>query len=230
MSDAPKQVSELERRLDVAHHLPRLRWLVIAATAIAAVALWAWPLFASSRAGWSGGPVSNHHRLIEHDCAACHVAGFAGVADAKCAACHAVHDHGAAAAGHPTSAGPCASCHREHHDETDLVPHNSRLCADCHRHPSARLAATIADFTHHPEFEVQAWTGDPPKLGRVRVGQAGIRDASGLKFSHAGHLALPASVDADRGKPLECATCHEPTADGTDLAPVRYAQHCERCH
>ena len=232
--------SELEQRLEVQHYLPRLRTLALGVALIAAGALWAWPLVRSDSASWTGGPMSNHHRMIERDCARCHPSSFGGVPDVQCTACHAVRGHTsprvtdpapAIVAAHAELASRCASCHREHHDE-DLRPRSSSLCAACHSRitelvPSTALAP-VADFASHPEFAVRAWVGNPPTLRRVRIGEPGIRDGSGLKFSHAGHLALPAEVNG--GAPLACASCHEASSDGKDLRPVAFARHCERCH
>jgi hypothetical protein len=224
MTSSARTRSELEQRLEVQHYLPRLRALALGVALIAAGALWAWPLWRSDRASWAGGPMSNHHRLIERDCARCHPSAFGGVPDVQCTACHAVR-------GHTELASRCASCHREHHEE-DLLPQSSSLCAACHARiaelvPSTAQAA-VADFASHPEFAVRAWVGNPPALRRVRIGEPGIRDGAALKFSHAGHLGLPAEVNG--GAPLACASCHEASSDGKDLRPVAFARNCERCH
>ena len=224
MTASARTRSELEQRLDVQHYLPRLRTVALGVALIAAVALWAWPLVGSDSGSWTGGPVSNHHRLIERDCARCHAGSFGGVPDVQCTACHAV-------AAHAQLASRCASCHREHHDD-DLLPRSSSLCAACHARiaelaPSTAQAA-VADFASHPEFAVRAWVGNPPALRRMRIGEPGIRDGSGLKFSHAGHLAVPAEVNG--GAPLACASCHEASGDSKDLRPVAFSRHCARCH
>lgn len=225
MKPEPQVVSELEKRLDVAHHLPSLRllWIGVAVAAVGATLVW--PLSAASRRGGAAsGPISNHHRLIEPTCDRCHESAFSSVPDRACASCHPVHEHVRAAPGvaaHPDLGARCTSCHKEHHGEQSLIPSDSPLCTGCHARED------ITDFAHHPEFAVRAWTGTPPELKKVRLDQPGIRDQTRLKFSHDEHLG---QVAAD-GKPvLACSSCHQPSADGDSLQPISYARHCERCH
>jgi hypothetical protein len=56
-------------------------------------------------------------------------------------------------------------------------------------------------------------------------------DAGGLRFDHAAHLR-PGGVAGPRRVParLDCAACHRPDAAGRSMLPVRYADHCARCH
>jgi hypothetical protein len=35
---------------------------------------------------------------------------------------------------------------------------------------------------------------------------------------------------AREGGPLSCEDCHAPQPDGRDFAPIRFEQHCARCH
>ncbi len=215
MKNEPRKPSELERRLDVGHQLPPLKVFAIGGSLIVALILWVWPSGAARRGGWSGGPVTNHHKLIEGQCELCHPTAFGRAPDGPCVPRHAVHAHAPKAGG-----APCASCHREHHGEQRLIPEDSPLCTNCHRERAP-------DFAHHPEFTVEAWSGEPPRLSRVKVGDKGIRDANQLKFSHTWHLALEPKAAQSR---LTCDGCHAATADGKSLAPVSYAQHCASCH
>jgi hypothetical protein len=227
----PRTVSELEKRLELGHHLPRMAIFVAAVTVAAVILLFAWPSRPSQRLGWSAGPVTNHHRLAEAACESCHAGGFKGAPDEKCLGCHSVHEHASAVPAvvkqHPELGSRCTTCHREHHGEQNLVPTDSPLCTSCHGRMGELVPATaqpsVPSFLRHPEFAVEAWSGDPPKLGRVRLGQPGMRGASSLKFSHALHLDL----EPKPGKAaLGCASCH-----GTgDLAPVSYERHCQECH
>ncbi|MBS1118504.1 MAG: cytochrome [Deltaproteobacteria bacterium] len=226
-------VSELEQRLDVAHHLPSLRriWIGVAVAALGVTVVW--PMSAPTRRGGvSSGAISNHHRLIEAQCEQCHAPAFGSVPDPKCAACHSVGQHAVSSvAGHQELDARCTSCHKEHHGEETLIPSDSPLCTNCHSHidriAPGSLQPGISDFEHHPEFAVLAWSGDPPQLKKVRLDDPDVRDRTHLKFSHDGHLS---QLAAD-GKPvLACSSCHQPTTDGNSMQPISYARQCERCH
>jgi hypothetical protein len=46
-----------------------------------------------------------------------------------------------------------------------------------------------------------------------------------LRFSHRAHLS-PKLL----GGPLACTDCHRPQPEGRDFAPIRFEEHCARCH
>jgi predicted CXXCH cytochrome family protein len=233
MKPAAPTKHPLEARLEVGSHLPRLWTLCLGAALLTVGALLVWPLARpTARSGWTGGALTNHHRLIEARCDACHRGAFATVADAACTACHQVAEHAASLPAlvgeHPTLAVRCTSCHREHHGKANLVPAESQLCTRCHARvqalaPAARLAA-FAELASHPELVIEAWSGDPPALGPVPLGTPGLRSTTQLKFSHALHL----SHEPEGEPPLTCANCHQ--AAGDDLTPVSFARSCQRCH
>lgn len=184
VNSEPNAPHPLETRLDVARQMPRLSALNLGVIAVVAAALFVWPCATTRRGGWTAGPVTNHHRLLEPACDSCHSERFAGTPDAPCVACHDISDHAApvpAIAGdHPQPGGRCASCHREHHGEENLVPAETTLCTGCH--------AGMRRFADHPELTPE------------------VRAAAGLKFSHALHLSSSAAPT--------CASCHEVDAAG----------------
>jgi hypothetical protein len=232
----PHVVSELERRLELHWHMPRLRRLSFGLVVITLGLSVGWPLSSRSRRlPLASGPVSNHHRLIEGSCERCHQSGFRGPSDRLCAECHQPIDHAAALpqviAAHPELTAPCASCHKEHHGARSLVPPDSPMCTHCHRRldqlvPKTEMAS-FADFDHHPEFAVHGWVGEPPTYRKVRMGEKSVRSDTQIKFSHKLHIELTPAAGA---KPLACASCHDATPDGKDLRPISFARHCERCH
>ncbi len=95
----------------------------------------------------------------------------------------------------------CATCHAEHQGRARLAEVADGHCNACHlRH---RGVTSIED---HVQFE------------RAPLDQ-------NLRFSHRGHLAK----DLING-PLACADCHRPQPDGRDFRPIRFEEHCARCH
>ena len=196
--------------------------------------MFAWPLLATrGRDAVSGGAVSNHHRLIESDCAKCHASPFGAVPDEKCASCHVVNPHTKAMPElvHPELKARCASCHKEHHGEASLVLNDSLLCTGCHSRISKLAPSTaqpsIPDFAHHPEFAVLAWRGSMPALVKSRLDEPNLRDGNQLKFSHAAHLGR---TGAEGQLSLKCQSCHVTGDDGKQIQPLSYARHCQRCH
>jgi hypothetical protein len=229
-------VSKQAKSFDVGHHLPSLRILVICALVVTAAALFAGPRFATRwRNAASGGAISNHHRLIEADCAKCHSSPFRAVPDEKCTTCHVANPHTKTmpelVSAHPEFKLRCVSCHKEHHGEASLIQHDSRLCTRCHAQINQLAPSTtqpsIPDFAHHPEFAVLAWRGNTSELVKARLDEPNLRDSNQLKFSHSAHLdrkGAPGQLS------LECKSCHVTGDDGKQMQPISYARHCERCH
>ena len=236
MKVAGRAVSELEKSFDVGHHLPSLKKLGIFALVVAIAVLFAWPYFATrGRAAVSGGAVSNHHRLIESDCAKCHSSPFRAVPDEKCTSCHDVNPHTKAmpelVSAHPELSARCASCHKEHHGEASLVLGDSLLCTGCHSRIDKLAPNTaqpsIPDFAHHPEFAVLAWRGNTSVLVKARLDEPNLRDSNQLKFSHAAHLGRAGAAGP---LALKCQSCHLASDDGKQIQPISFARHCARCH
>ena len=96
----------------------------------------------------------------------------------------------------------CLACHGEHHQG---VVHRvtEHSCVSCHA-DSSRVK--VPSWARHPEIKAVLASKDP----------------AGLVFSHAGHLRPEHK--------LECASCHTPSVRGGRMLPVRYIQHCARCH
>jgi len=229
-------VSDQEKRFDAGHHLPSLKKLVICAFVVTVAALFAWPFFATRwRATVSGGAISNHHRLIESDCAKCHASPFRAVPDEKCTSCHVANPHTKGmpelVSAHPEFKLRCASCHKEHHGEASLVRQDSQLCTSCHLRINKLAPKTaqpnISNFAQHPEFAVLAWRGNTSTLVKARLDEAELRDPNQLKFSHASHLGRKGPAE----KPaLKCNNCHVTGDDGAQMQPISFARHCEGCH
>jgi predicted CXXCH cytochrome family protein len=175
------------------------------------------------------GPVSPAHASVigRTDCAACHVP-FQGSDDRGCAGCHRDHPlHQASQAVTP----PCGGCHTEHRGLDRLTRVTDRSCTNCHGElavkPGAavRFATTITGFAaDHPPFAVDQ--------DGTRVPVARVRDDNPLRFGHERHLG-PLKVPGGTFIPT-CEDCHRP-ATGEDArrgrrAPIRYQDHCQRCH
>jgi hypothetical protein len=238
---------------------PRNRgWLALAASCAVVALLWglpgrnaADPLARAIRARYGVGDISGAHRHVASDCAVCHATPFAAVADAGCQStnCHpAVGRHGRAGrdAG---DAVRCAVCHPEHDGLERLVDRSDTGCAGCHRdmstrHPDWQLldASTFAD--HHGEFRPSIVVApDPLAITRTPLGAGdAARERSGLRFSHAKHLAADLRAKpADRrlgctaaalaaGRTLVCGDCHTLDAAGALMQPISYRRHCQACH
>ena len=140
--------------------------------------------------------------------------------------------------------GACTDCHTEHEGAGRMEPTRERFCADCHGTLDTRLADTAlgnaSDFGKaHPQFQAVVTTARGQQQP-VRVSLAARpREWNGLRFPHEMHLSRTNGVAqmarrlgarAGYGKPLDCAACHTPTADGVRFLPVDMEQDCEACH
>jgi hypothetical protein len=151
---------------------------------------------------------------------------------------------------HPT--GRCASCHIEH-----TPPHGSgpaadkplrvaaETCQGCHTGLKDRLshAGRRIDFGDapswgkHPPFRTRLVDQTAPGAFAVtRVAFApGLKETSGLTFSHQQHLDPTGGVArqalglARYRQPLDCQACHEPVAGG-GYRPVDMKKDCADCH
>ena len=144
---------------------------------------------------------------------------------------------------HKPGAGACTDCHTEHEGEGRMEPPAQKFCADCHGTMDGRLKTPLgnaSDFGKaHPQFQVAVLTSPgaerPTRLSLDR----NPKEFNGLKFPHALHLSLRggAAQMAQRlgkgkgyGSPLDCADCHQPTADGAGFQPVDMEENCGSCH
>ncbi len=190
-------------------------------------------------------PVSKAHTMIGQNCGTCHDQSFqpvvrmfgaknaVSVSDKTCNDCH----HGAIHHANQAHEPACASCHREHQGHEVLASHVAdRQCVECHRELTSHVKlgekpTILTGITHfnrdHPEFQ--------PSL-------KGTKDPSQIKFNHKAHLEL-AFDDLRRaqekvgrddlkglGAKMACADCHQMDDERRYLKPIRYENHCARCH
>ncbi|MHC4547846.1 MAG: hypothetical protein ACYTEZ_03635 [Planctomycetota bacterium] len=113
----------------------------------------------------------------------------------------------------------CGQCHAvaEH---VPVGPGKDPACGACHaEHRGDALLGAIddrhcnachEDHSSITSLETHIWFKPPPRDQKIH-------------FNHVLHGA-PELV----GGPLECNACHVPA--GRDFGPVRFAQHCARCH
>lgn len=211
-------------------------------------------------ASWSTGPLSSVHHGLEDQCEACHVAPFVAVRDETCLTCHrGLGDHAdldrqrasmpeftggeallwdIAHAFNKPGPGACTDCHTEHEGAGRMEPTSERFCADCHDGMDARLTdttlANASDFGEvHPQFQALVVPARGDTETRVTLAD-GVTDFNGIKFPHAMHISTTNGVARMAmnltGDPLECSSCHMPTADGVRFLPVDMETSCESCH
>jgi len=140
--------------------------------------------------------------------------------------------------------GACTDCHTEHEGPGRMEATAEKFCTDCHGSLDAQLADTAlgnaSDFGKtHPQFKALLTT-EAGQSQPVRVSLADKpKQWDGLRFPHAMHLSVTNGVAQmsrrlgaaqGYGKPLECASCHRPTADGVRFLPVDMETDCETCH
>lgn len=151
---------------------------------------------------------------------------------------------------HPT--GRCASCHIEHappHGQGPVADKPLRVaaetCEGCHTGLKDRLsgAGRHIDFgdapswEKHPAFRVQLLNETAPgKFAVTRTAFApGLKETSGLTFSHQQHLDPLGGVARQAmglpryGKALDCQACHQPLAGG-GYRPIDMKKDCADCH
>ncbi len=118
----------------------------------------------------------------------------------------------------------CVSCHSEHEGPMRAAAASEAFCSDCHRDLGVRLTDTSIGNAHdfgkdHPQFRPLYYASfGAAKPVRAAAGNKPV-ERSGLKFPHDVHMnarggAARMAVSLKQyGKPLECADCHELTAD-----------------
>ena len=93
------------------------------------------------------------------------------------------------------------------------------------------FADQIQSFgTNHPEFAISVHNQQQNVPVRVRLDDAAqLLDMAQLEFNHALHLEpdLPSSQGFEQ---LSCSSCHQTDEQGAYMLPIRYEQHCQRCH
>jgi hypothetical protein len=231
--------------------LRRLRSLVNWVVLLVSVAALAGVVWWGNQMIYQAAPVAYAHRMFNNDCKTCHTeafqttrrllptaAQFRSVPDQACQSCHAGAIH------HPQQVRDdhCAACHQEHRGWPSLSRVPDGTCTDCHanlerkdRQPPIYFKS-VTGFRggEHPEF---AWFRPDTKRP----------DPGTIRFNHKVHLADdgvfapdPKQIDllwkdaAADYRPvkqvLNCRDCHQPDAAGRYMQPVRYEQHCQKCH
>jgi len=154
-------------------------------------------------------------------------------------------------------ASSCASCHREHAGPHRMALPSNQTCTDCHGslaklHDSRTLPKQTPSTRVTPLAAAGGQTVDlgeglrvflPPARAPESLaafesfahGHPGFgyespeaRDPSDLKFNHARHFR--ADIPKLNNAKLDCASCHQPDANGVFYQPVRYEKHCQECH
>ena len=144
-------------------------------------------------------------------------------------------------------AGRCVDCHTEHEGAGAMPATRQQFCTDCHDGLKSRLSDTkiadAADFgTAHPQFRpmlVAGIAGDGKPLFQRAVWSNGLRENTGLKFTHAQHLSKTNGVaqmvrrrpgQYASGDALGCQDCHQTEAGGARFKPVEMEKACQSCH
>jgi hypothetical protein len=173
---------------------------------------------------------------------------FHSVSDVACQKCHKAPDHVPGL----VPASTCVACHQEHRPDGKLTQLADNDCTRCHQKlelehgVATNVFREIAQFGAgvgaHPEFAVlrSAADGVGPRHAANRIaifadGKDGAPgkwlDRGGLKFNHRVHLNPEGVVDPDGHRlVLSCSACHDPESGGQYMQPIRYEQHCARCH
>lgn len=168
---------------------------------------------------WSPGPLSRVHETLGARCEACHEKPFQRVRNDACLTCHAanLHGHTSRSVG-AVKEQRCAGCHGEHHEPARLVREDPVVCANCHQDlktlsRETQVIARVTNFaTDHPGFQLPA------------------QDESGLKFSHAVHLAVDGVRSPVGDTVLGCQDCHVLEPGGARFRPLQMKRDCGGCH
>ena len=236
------QVQQFTQSLDIRHSLPGL--LALSVLAVLLVLLWtvAWPSWRGDQSMLSSGPLSTSHQLAGKNCATCH--GETSIKFAKespmqrCIQCHALTEHAGPQpdkSGAGAVAAECGGCHLEHEGDAQLVIRDNRLCTGCHqdlrRVAADTTLANVSSFADHPEFRVATGpvaAGQKPRKASL-TDRKTTRDPTSISLNH--RLHLQKYIRGVTGEnTLGCADCHRPTPDLRGFMPVRYQQHCQKCH
>lgn len=205
-----------------AHHPAlRRRWQFVLPSAAAGGAVLLALLgahLAGARRALSPGSLTVDHATFDADCEQCHTPAQ-GVSNVRCQRCHdpssagrlTISAHVLFGSGDPRQAAAapdvaCAHCHVEHRGrEGALSAVPDQQCAQCH----------FGALGGHPEFEVL---------------RAATREAPGLQFGHANHVADVKKLRRLATDAQTCAVCHVRSAPRRDFEPIVFERHCAECH
>jgi hypothetical protein len=185
---------------------------------------------------WTVGTISAVHGAFGDDCAFCHLHPFAHVPSSACLACHrgtGQHANPVRVPAADLATQRCETCHREHKGLKLATRDTEADCVSCHRDlktvaPETRLRP-VADFgTAHPQFAASLVQDAVLRTTqRADVGTGEAADKSGLRFTHAKHLALDT---LKKPGDAACAACHTPAPGGVTFKPVGFDAACANCH
>ena len=231
-----ERVARRMRQLRLESYLPSIKAISVVLAAIGVVAWLAYPLSTSSKKQWSSGPISNSHKLIEHDCVKCHAEPFKPVRDQECLACHSMTEHAHGMSDflrqHRELGLRCAECHMEHNGDHGIISEDSRFCVSCHGNLTAlKSGATVenvASFDTHPQFRVSLLDANDV-VTRASLDDPKAKDPTPIKFGHKVHLK-EGLEGKDGPVTLQCADCHALDKDFKTLKPIDFEQHCQHCH
>lgn len=199
----------------------------------------AWAAFLPGDKLWSTGRISHVHQHFGGDCGSCHRKPFVRVENEVCIDCHrdtTAHTHSDHMPVNMSLVdnGRCGNCHKEHNGTLSLKPGHQNLCAGCHgaldSQPGIRTQLmNVSDFGEdHPQFQPKIFTAD--EWLRVSIDHPQLQHETGLKFSHAAHLASEGVDSPDGKRVLECGNCHHPEPGGAYMLPVNMERDCQVCH
>ena len=146
------------------------------------------------------------------------------------------------------SVSNCAICHKEHLGADQLAWVSDAHCTNCHSdlqadHGDPAFKTAISSFGNHPPFALHRDqpVADEHLVHQVATHEAegGWKDRSNIRFNHAMHLnpkgipippgSAPGDEPIEREK-LDCQSCHVPDDAGQYMQPIRYDNHCQKCH
>ncbi len=219
--DQRSQVEQNLSRLDPTKKLSMATILSGATVLMIILGFFIYPLTQKSRDSWSPGPLSSAHRVLERNCSSCHAGDFSKITDEKCLSCHTMSDH---AQREVEDTRLCVDCHAEHRGEGSLKLRSSEFCVTCHQSLQSQLKnqgkTKTTELKNVKNFDLH------PELRRRYADDDGTRD---FKFSHAVHME-PNLATRDSEKTLQCASCHELSADGRSILKIDFERHCHDCH
>jgi hypothetical protein len=229
----------LTERLTLRYRLPDF-WRIGAWGVIAIFVIYFFmPIVGLNKGSWSSGPISNNHKMIEQDCAACHSSPFSAVEDRACMTCHVMTDHSeklARLASHRSDLKMrCAECHGEHDGNHASIEKSAESCASCHGDirsldPAIQIE-NVPNFQDHPEFKVDLYKASDSEetVQKSLSNRSELKDLTPIKLNHKVHLA-PDLNGPEGSTTLECADCHRPDTATKSFKPISFERDCMSCH
>ncbi len=235
-------VSRWTKRLDLNRLYPSFTSFSLLLVASIGLIAFVEPYVGMNQGLWSSGPISNPHKMIEKNCAACHTNEFTPVIDAQCQQCHRLSEHSPAMSHvtekHPDMNFRCADCHHEHNGDQGIIESKSELCTQCHGNLEKFFPLTkhpqVKSFNRHPEFAVSIpqYDENGAETFSKRVSfddKDELLDSTRLKLNHAKHLVK--DLNSPTGpQTLKCQDCHKHSDDLHNIVPITFEANCKSCH